>query len=81
MQNDKKAIVWSIPNCPGCAQVKQLLTEYKYEIEERVIHGGVYTPQNLQAILPNAKTVPQVFINGNYIGDTAAVRTYLNDNA
>lgn len=63
----KRAIVWSKDQCPYCEQAKSLLTLYEYDIEERKI-GSNYTKEQLLEHVPTARTVPQIFIDNEYIG-------------
>lgn len=62
-----KAIVWSKQACPFCNYAKDLLTKKGYEYEERVIGSGFTREQLLEAV-PMARTVPQIFLDGEYIG-------------
>jgi glutaredoxin len=62
-----KVVVWSKENCPQCDKSKQLLTSMGIPYEERVVGGG-YTRDDLLAEVPMARSVPQIFINGEYIG-------------
>jgi glutaredoxin len=62
-----KAIVWSKPSCPYCVMAKKLLEQKGYEIEERVIGLGFTKVQLLEAV-PDARTVPQIFLDEEYIG-------------
>jgi glutaredoxin 3 len=62
-----KALVWSKTSCPFCVRAKELLTKKGYEIEERKINEG-WTREQLLESVPNARTVPQIFLDGEYIG-------------
>lgn len=62
-----KAVLWSKYHCPYCDQAKKLLEIRGYEIEERKIGDG-WTKEELLENLPNARTVPQIFIDEQYIG-------------
>lgn len=62
-----KAILWTQYHCTYCDQAKSLLTRNGYEIEERKIGDG-YTKEELLEVVPHARTVPQIFINEEYIG-------------
>jgi glutaredoxin len=62
-----KAIVWSKYHCQFCDQAKALLQQKGIEFEERKIGDG-YTKEDLLAEVPNARTVPQIFIDGELIG-------------
>lgn len=62
-----KAIVWSKYHCQFCDQAKALLQQKGIEFEERKIGDG-YTKEDLLAEVPNARTVPQIFIDSELIG-------------
>lgn len=62
-----KAIVWSKPSCPYCIMAKKLLEKKGYTIEERVVGFGFTKDQLLEAV-PNARTVPQIFLDDEYVG-------------
>ena len=62
-----KALVWSKYGCTFCDQAKDLLELKGYEIEERKIGDG-YTKEDLLESVPNARTVPQIFLDGEYVG-------------
>lgn len=62
-----KAVVWSKYHCPFCDQAKALLTQKGIEFEEKKIGDG-YSKEDLLEAVPNARTVPQIFLNGQLIG-------------
>ena len=62
-----KAIVWSKYQCPYCEQAKQLLSQRGIQYEERKIGDG-WTKEDLLEAVPNARTVPQIFLNEELIG-------------
>ena len=62
-----KAIVWSKYHCPYCDQAKALLTSKGIEFEEKKIGDG-YTKEELLEAVPTARTVPQIFLDGELIG-------------
>ena len=73
------AIVWSKDQCSFCEQAKQLLKMKGYEYEERNISSGKWTKENLLEAVPTARAVPQIFIDGNYIGGFTELRQYLQE--
>lgn len=75
-----KAIVWSKYNCTFCDQAKALMTQMNMEFEERKIGDG-YSKEDLLEAVPTARTVPQIFINGNHIGGFTELRQYLEETA
>ena len=65
----KDAVIWSQLNCKYCTMAKQKLLSSGYTYTEKVIgHGGSYTKKDLLDMVPNARSVPQIFIDGKYIG-------------
>jgi glutaredoxin 3 len=73
-----KAILWSKYHCPFCDQAKQLLTAKGYQIEERKIGDG-YSKEELLEAVPNARTVPQVFLDGAHVGGFDDLKKYFNN--
>jgi len=74
------AIVWSKDNCPYCDQAKALLTQRGIKYEEHKIGAGYSREQLLEAV-PNARTVPQIFINNQLIGGFTELRRHLEETA
>ena len=74
------AIIWSKDQCPYCDQAKALLTQRNIAYEERKIGYG-YTRENLLEAVPDARTVPQIFINNQLIGGFTELRTYIEQTA
>ena len=70
------AIVWSKYNCPYCDQAKALLTQKGIRYEERKIGDG-YSREELLEAVPNARTVPQIFLDGNLIGGFTELKKHL----
>ena len=71
-----KAIVWSKDHCPYCVQAKNLLQSQGIEYEERNINEG-YTKEQLLEVVPNARTVPQIFLDDKLIGGFTELRQHL----
>ena len=80
--NQNKAEVWSQTNCPACQEAKRLLTSHAIEYTECMIGVGTYTKKDLIEKVPNARSVPQIFISGEYIGGLPELkkRLLVNDN-
>lgn len=68
-----RAIVWSKDNCPYCVQAKALLNQKNIQFEERKIGDGWSKEQLLEAV-PNARTVPQIFLDGELVGGFTELR-------
>ncbi len=64
-------VIFTREGCPFCARAKGILREAGVEFEEIRIGDGV----SIRAVraATGADTVPQVFVNGEYLGDSAAV--------
>jgi glutaredoxin len=62
-----KAVVWSKDSCPFCDQAKGLLKMKGIEFEEKKIGHG-FTKEDLLESVPSARTVPQIFLDGELIG-------------
>lgn len=74
-----KAIVWSKYNCTFCDQAKSLLTSKGIRFEERKIGDG-YTKEELLEAVPNARSVPQIFLNDRHIGGFHELQKYISEN-
>lgn len=70
-----KAIVWSKDACPFCDQAKGLLKMKGVEFEERNINKDFTREQLLEAV-PNARTVPQIFLDDKLIGGFSELKKY-----
>lgn len=71
-----RAIVWSKDACPFCVQAKALLESKGIDYEERnVMHG--WTKEQLLEEVPTARTLPQIFLDEQYIGGFTELRKHL----
>ncbi len=61
------ATILTKPTCPFCAKAKIVLTKAGISYEEITVSNKNITSKTLRAIA-NAETVPQIFIDGKYIG-------------
>ncbi len=73
-----KATVWSKDMCSYCEQAKQLLTTKGIEFEERKI-GKEWTKEQLLEAVPTARSVPQIFLDDQYVGGFTELRQKLNN--
>ena len=71
-----KATVWSKNACPFCVQAKALLESRGIEFEERNVSQDWTREQLLEAV-PTARTLPQIFLDDNYIGGFTELRRHL----
>jgi glutaredoxin len=72
-----KAVVWSKNGCPFCDQAKNLLKSKNIEFEERNIEVDWSREQLIEAV-PNARTLPQIFLDEQLVGGFTELRTRLN---
>jgi glutaredoxin 3 len=76
-----KVTVWSKTPCPNCDQAKALLKQRGIDFEERNITEGTWTKEQLMEAVPNARTVPQIFINEQLIGGFNELRQHFQNQA
>lgn len=69
-------VIYSKPNCIWCDRAKILLTECNMEYEERDVSLAPYK-QELLLRVPDARTVPQIFINDIHIGGYTDLTDYI----
>jgi glutaredoxin 3 len=72
-----KAIVWSKDACPYCVQAKNLLQLKGIEFEERNITQGTWTKEQLLESVPNARTLPQIFVDDVFVGGFNELKKHL----
>jgi glutaredoxin-related protein len=70
-----KAVVWSKNSCPFCVQAKALLKQKGIEFEERNINKDWTREQLLEAV-PEARTLPQIFLDDKLIGGFTELRKH-----
>jgi glutaredoxin 3 len=71
-----KAIVWSKDACPFCVQAKALLESKGITFEERNVSKD-WTKEQLLEAVPTARTLPQIFLDDNYVGGFTELRKHL----
>lgn len=71
------AIIWSKDACPYCVQAKNLLDSKGIQYEERNITGGNWTKEQLLEAVPTARTLPQIFLDDEYVGGFTELRKKL----
>jgi glutaredoxin 3 len=72
-----QAIVWSKDQCTYCVQAKALLEARGIEYEERNIMQD-WTREQLLEVVPTARTLPQIFLDNEYVGGFTELRQRLN---
>ena len=74
-----KAVVWSKPACVFCEKAKRLLKSKGIEYEEKNIAEG-HKIQDLLEIVPNARTMPQIWLDGEHLGGYLELEKKLTEN-
>jgi len=74
--NNLTVELWSQPNCPACEQAKNLLVSRGIAYQVKMLNVDI-TKEEFYARLPDARSVPQVFINNEHIGGLAELTNAL----
>ena len=69
-------VIWSKDNCPFCIKAKEMLSLKGIAYEERNISSGNWSREQLLEAVPNAKTVPQIWLHGRYVGGYTDLEEY-----
>lgn len=72
-------IVWSKNRCMQCNEVKSLLKMKNLSFEERNIESGEFTREQFEQSNPNARSFPQVHIDGNLVGGLRELTAFLKN--
>lgn len=62
------AEVWSQTNCPACTEAKRLLELHRIKYGEKMLGINGYSKKDLIEKVPDARSVPQIFLDGKHIG-------------
>ena len=71
-----KAIIWSKYDCTYCDQAKALMTQMNIQFEERKIGDG-WTKEELLESVPQARSLPQIFVDETYVGGFTDLKKFL----
>ena len=71
-----QAVLWSKDACPFCVQAKALLESKGIKFEERNVSKDWTREQLLEAV-PNARTLPQIFLDDKLVGGFTELRKHL----
>jgi len=76
--NSTNAIVFSQENCAACNSAVSLLQRNGYDVEVRKIgEGSHWTKKDLLELVPDARSVPQIFVGEYYVGGLPQLKQYL----
>ena len=70
-----KITVYTKSNCPNCTAAKQLLKSKNLEYEERALDEERLF--QFQVLYPEARQMPQIFIDGQRVGGLAGLQAAL----
>jgi len=65
----KKVKIYTTPYCPYCTRAKLLLKNKKINFDEIDLSENPDKFEEMLSKSNGAKTVPQIFVNGEHIGD------------
>ena len=65
----RKIIIFTTPYCPFCVKAKTLLNKKKVIYEEIDLSVNPEKFEEMLSKSNGARTVPQIFVNGEHIGD------------
>jgi glutaredoxin len=71
-----KVTIYTKTACPNCAAAKQLLKSKGLEYEERDIEVPLWF-ETLNMLYPEARQMPQIFIDGQRVGGLAGLQAAL----
>lgn len=68
MTTHNTAIIWGQKGCSACNNAWDLLDSKGYSIDYRIIGDG-WTKEDFLASNPGRRSVPQIWIDKEYVGD------------
>lgn len=77
MNCDNIAIIYSKPNCPHCVEAKNLLKSRNISFEEKTLGIDATVEELLQQVGQPVRSVPQIFLNCEYVGGLSDLRLRL----
>jgi glutaredoxin len=72
--------IWGKPQCPHCEQAKRMLDSQGIAYEYKQL-GVDFEREDVLAEFPEARTFPQIVVNGVKIGGYDKLGQYLEDTA
>lgn len=71
------AVIWGKFNCPQCDKAKALLESKGFDVVEKKLDQD-FTLDEIRALIPNVRAVPQVFIDDALVGGYPEVVKHLS---
>jgi glutaredoxin 3 len=75
-----RVVIYTKDNCTYCVQAKNLLNKHKYTFQEKNLKD-IENRSELLFLYPEAKTVPQIFIDSTHIGGYTDLVSYIEQNS
>lgn len=72
--------IWSKDACSYCEMSKNLLQSKGILFEEKKIGYDGISRDDLLKILPSARSVPQIFVDGKHVGGFQELKKLLDEN-
>lgn len=72
-------VVYTKSNCPNCEYAKNLLKSKGLEYSEIDIDDGPVTRESFMSAYPEARQMPQIFIDGQRVGGLAGLQVALKE--
>lgn len=76
----KNVVVWTQPQCPACDTAKKLLEQLSIPYTAQTI-TNLETKQLFFSTFPGARSVPQISVDGKWIGGLQELKRLLDDNS
>lgn len=68
MSTDPRVKIYSTRRCPNCSRVKQLLTKWGIPYQELLVDEDRNALVDMARLTNGARTVPQISIDGRWVG-------------
>jgi glutaredoxin 3 len=72
-----KIEIYTKPNCPNCVTAKSLLKAKRLEYDEYDVEAETWSLKELLEGHPEARQMPQIFINNQRVGGLAGLQAAL----
>ena len=78
--NSTNAVVFSQENCVACNSAVSILKREGYQVEVRKIGSdSIWTKKDLLELVPDARSVPQIFVGDYYVGGLPQLKQFLEN--
>jgi len=76
----KQVVIWTQTKCSACETAKKIMEQMQIPYETKNIDSEA-TKQLFFITFPAARTVPQIVVDGTWVGGLQEFKKYLNDNS